>query len=284
MADLHHSGLRIDSSRPSAQRPPTQATRLNNSGGGADRGEEAWEAKLAVLRSYRRATGTWRPRQDAMWGEDDEMVPIGQYMANLRHKGAKNGPPAALPSSNSPSLRKTSGACGRSTSRPSRCPTHVWGCWRRGPTGSPRSWTQPSNARAPPRAQPNSSPPAARNRTRFCAMPRSTSTRSRRNSANSVNRCVCSSRKPRCCAHRTAGSSRSRAQAFPGCQRRPEARARRISRPTASRTAVTAQQTFPAGTRILARYRQTAGARRRSPHPPAATGCGCPLRAVSRPV
>ncbi|MCX4632861.1 DEAD/DEAH box helicase, partial [Streptomyces sp. NBC_01443] len=54
-------------------------------------GEEAWEAKLAVLRSYRRATGHLAPRQDARWGEDDEMVPIGQYMANLRRKGAKNG-------------------------------------------------------------------------------------------------------------------------------------------------------------------------------------------------
>ncbi|MFE2852053.1 Helicase associated domain protein [Streptomyces lavendulae] len=54
-------------------------------------GEEAWEAKLAVLRSYRRATGHLAPRQDATWGEDDEMVPIGQYMANLRRKGTKTG-------------------------------------------------------------------------------------------------------------------------------------------------------------------------------------------------
>lgn len=54
-------------------------------------GEEAWEAKLAALRSYHRATGHLAPRQDAMWGEDDEMVPVGQHMANLRRKGAKNG-------------------------------------------------------------------------------------------------------------------------------------------------------------------------------------------------
>ncbi|MFB6807964.1 Helicase associated domain protein [Streptomyces sp. NPDC056387] len=54
-------------------------------------GEEAWESKLAVLRAYRRATGHLAPRQDAMWGEDDAMVPVGQYMANLRRKGAKNG-------------------------------------------------------------------------------------------------------------------------------------------------------------------------------------------------
>ncbi|MEU8465109.1 Helicase associated domain protein [Streptomyces sp. NPDC029003] len=54
-------------------------------------GEEAWEAKLAVLRSYRRASGHLAPRQNAMWGEDDAMVPVGQHMANLRRKGTKNG-------------------------------------------------------------------------------------------------------------------------------------------------------------------------------------------------
>ncbi|MGW4599245.1 Helicase associated domain protein [Streptomyces sp. NPDC004457] len=54
-------------------------------------GEEAWEAKLAALRSYRRATGHLAPRQDAVWGEGETMVPIGQHMANLRRKGAKNG-------------------------------------------------------------------------------------------------------------------------------------------------------------------------------------------------
>ncbi|GDY80704.1 helicase [Streptomyces avermitilis] len=50
-------------------------------------GEEAWENKLAALRSYRQATGHLAPRQDAVWGEDDEMVPIGQHTANLRRKG-----------------------------------------------------------------------------------------------------------------------------------------------------------------------------------------------------
>ncbi|KOT38719.1 helicase, partial [Streptomyces caelestis] len=30
-------------------------------------GEEAWEAKLAAFRSYRRATGHLAPRQDAVW-------------------------------------------------------------------------------------------------------------------------------------------------------------------------------------------------------------------------
>jgi superfamily II DNA or RNA helicase len=50
-------------------------------------GEEAWEKKLAALRSYRRATGHLAPRQDAVWGEGEAMVPIGQHMANLRRKG-----------------------------------------------------------------------------------------------------------------------------------------------------------------------------------------------------
>ncbi|MFJ1561311.1 DEAD/DEAH box helicase [Streptomyces mirabilis] len=50
-------------------------------------GEEAWESKLATLRSYRRATGHLAPRQDAVWGEGEAMVPIGQHTANLRRKG-----------------------------------------------------------------------------------------------------------------------------------------------------------------------------------------------------
>ncbi len=54
-------------------------------------GEEAWESKLAALRSYRQATGHLAPRQDQVWGEGEAMVPVGQHMANLRRKGAKNG-------------------------------------------------------------------------------------------------------------------------------------------------------------------------------------------------
>ncbi|WP_406404851.1 Helicase associated domain protein [Streptomyces sp. NBC_01643] len=52
-------------------------------------GEEAWENKLAALRSYRRTTGHLAPRQDALWGESEAegLVPIGQHMANLRRKG-----------------------------------------------------------------------------------------------------------------------------------------------------------------------------------------------------
>ncbi|WP_376210490.1 helicase associated domain-containing protein [Streptomyces sp. NPDC056304] len=50
-------------------------------------GGEAWENKLAALRSYQRATGHLAPRQDAVWGEGQAMTPIGQHMANLRRKG-----------------------------------------------------------------------------------------------------------------------------------------------------------------------------------------------------
>lgn len=52
-------------------------------------GEEAWESKLAALRSYRQATGHLAPRQDAMWGESETegLMPIGQHLANLRRKG-----------------------------------------------------------------------------------------------------------------------------------------------------------------------------------------------------
>lgn len=56
-------------------------------------GEEAWETKLAALRSYHRATGHLAPRQDALWGEGtslgtgDDLIPVGQHMANLRRKG-----------------------------------------------------------------------------------------------------------------------------------------------------------------------------------------------------
>ncbi|MFD7705373.1 Helicase associated domain protein [Streptomyces caelestis] len=63
-------------------------------------GEEAWENKLAALRSYRRATGHLAPRQDAIW--DDPAgggpVPVGQHMTNLRRKGGlgKNPERAAL--------------------------------------------------------------------------------------------------------------------------------------------------------------------------------------------
>ncbi|MFJ3825592.1 DEAD/DEAH box helicase [Streptomyces nodosus] len=55
--------------------------------------EEAWEAKLAALRTYRRATGHLAPRQDAVWDDPagGQPVPIGQHMANLRRKGTKNG-------------------------------------------------------------------------------------------------------------------------------------------------------------------------------------------------
>ncbi|GGZ18076.1 helicase [Streptomyces nitrosporeus] len=57
-------------------------------------GEEAWETKLAVFRSYRRATGHLAPRQDAVWGEGEAIVPIGQDLANLRRKNGLGKNPA----------------------------------------------------------------------------------------------------------------------------------------------------------------------------------------------
>ncbi|TFE38552.1 helicase [Streptomyces sp. ICN441] len=75
----------------SGELDPHRKELLDEAGMVWEPGEEAWENKLAALRSYRRATGHLAPRQDAVWGEDDEMVPIGQHMANLRRKGAKNG-------------------------------------------------------------------------------------------------------------------------------------------------------------------------------------------------
>ncbi|WP_328755766.1 DEAD/DEAH box helicase [Streptomyces sp. NBC_00271] len=58
-------------------------------------GDEAWENKLAALRSYRRAHGHLAPRQDAVWGESDTegLVPIGQHLANLRRKGGPGKDP-----------------------------------------------------------------------------------------------------------------------------------------------------------------------------------------------
>ncbi|MGW4048921.1 Helicase associated domain protein [Streptomyces sp. NPDC004721] len=51
-------------------------------------GEEAWETKLATLRSYRRATGHLAPRQNAVWNDPDgQPVAIGQLIANLRRNG-----------------------------------------------------------------------------------------------------------------------------------------------------------------------------------------------------
>ncbi|MBZ6211580.1 Helicase associated domain protein [Streptomyces olivaceus] len=48
-------------------------------------GNQAWENKLATLRSYRRATGHLAPRQDAVWDDPDgRPVAIGQLIANLR--------------------------------------------------------------------------------------------------------------------------------------------------------------------------------------------------------
>ncbi|WP_328918114.1 Helicase associated domain protein [Streptomyces jietaisiensis] len=50
-------------------------------------GDEAWENKLAALRSFHRAHGHLAPRRDTVWGDaDSELVPVGEHMANLRRK------------------------------------------------------------------------------------------------------------------------------------------------------------------------------------------------------
>ncbi|MEU7190310.1 Helicase associated domain protein [Streptomyces sp. NPDC045369] len=66
---------------------PHRKELLDDAGMVWEPGDEAWENKLAAFRSYRRAHGHLAPRQDAVWGEGEAMVPIGQHMANLRRKG-----------------------------------------------------------------------------------------------------------------------------------------------------------------------------------------------------
>ncbi|MEU1312467.1 Helicase associated domain protein [Streptomyces cinnamoneus] len=66
---------------------PHRKELLDDAGMVWEPGDEAWENKLAALRSYRRATGHLAPRQDAVWGEGEAMLPIGQHLANLRRKG-----------------------------------------------------------------------------------------------------------------------------------------------------------------------------------------------------
>ncbi len=69
---------------------PHRKELLDDAGMVWEPGDEAWENKLAALRSYRRATGHLAPRQDAVWGEggrDGEQLAIGQLLANLRRKG-----------------------------------------------------------------------------------------------------------------------------------------------------------------------------------------------------
>lgn len=69
---------------------PHRKDLLDDAGMVWEPGNEAWEKKLAALRSYHRAHGHLAPRQDAVWGEgegDGEQLAIGQLLANLRRKG-----------------------------------------------------------------------------------------------------------------------------------------------------------------------------------------------------
>ncbi|MFD6760248.1 DEAD/DEAH box helicase [Streptomyces roseolus] len=68
---------------------PHRKTQLDAEGMVWEPGEEAWETKLAALRSYHRAHGHLAPRQDAVWGEtEQDTIAIGQLIANLRRPGA----------------------------------------------------------------------------------------------------------------------------------------------------------------------------------------------------
>ncbi|MFH9742722.1 Helicase associated domain protein [Streptomyces roseolus] len=67
---------------------PHRKTQLDAEGMVWEPGDEAWETKLAALRSYHRAHGHLAPRQDAVWGEtEQDTIAIGQLIANLRRPG-----------------------------------------------------------------------------------------------------------------------------------------------------------------------------------------------------
>ncbi|MGW8768359.1 Helicase associated domain protein [Streptomyces sp. NPDC055815] len=67
---------------------PYRKEQLDDEGMVWEPGEEAWETKLAALRSFHHAHGHLAPRQDATWGDSDtDSIAIGQLMANLRKTG-----------------------------------------------------------------------------------------------------------------------------------------------------------------------------------------------------
>ena len=60
--------------------------------------DEAWERKLATLRSYRRAHGHLAPRQDAVWGETDGVETAGvTWMYATGSMFVYRGRPVILP-------------------------------------------------------------------------------------------------------------------------------------------------------------------------------------------
>ncbi|MEV6766927.1 Helicase associated domain protein [Streptomyces sp. NPDC051105] len=66
---------------------PHRKSLLDEAGMVWEPGDEAWENRLAALRSFHRAHGHLAPRRDAVWGEvDSELVPVGEHMANIRRK------------------------------------------------------------------------------------------------------------------------------------------------------------------------------------------------------
>jgi superfamily II DNA or RNA helicase len=66
---------------------PHRKTLLDEAGMVWEPGNEAWETKLAALRSFHRTHGHLAPRRDAVWGDaNSELIPVGEHMANLRRK------------------------------------------------------------------------------------------------------------------------------------------------------------------------------------------------------
>jgi superfamily II DNA or RNA helicase len=59
--------------------------RLDEQGMVWEPGDEAWEAKIALFRSYHRAHGHLAPKHEALWqDENGTEQPIGQHLVNLR--------------------------------------------------------------------------------------------------------------------------------------------------------------------------------------------------------
>jgi hypothetical protein len=59
--------------------------RLDEQGMVWEPGDEAWEAKIALFRSYHRVHGHLAPKQETLWqDENGTEQPIGQHLVNLR--------------------------------------------------------------------------------------------------------------------------------------------------------------------------------------------------------
>ncbi|MBO0913303.1 helix-turn-helix transcriptional regulator [Streptomyces laculatispora] len=118
-------------------------------------------------------------------------------------------PPVAPRPSGSRRSEENSDASGKSRAGRSRSPRRDWPASKNRSAVSPANWKRHSTG--------------SKRRTTACVTPRTTATRSKRNSPSSRSRPACCSGKSASCASRTCGSSRSRHRRFPGCQRRTPA-------------------------------------------------------------